>query len=99
MQSKIDPLIIAYNENKSEELKTKILENYQHLAIYIAKKFAYNRSDIEELIQIANIAILKAIERLINRRAAWVFVAHVSLGLACSITDQLRKGPASRKQH
>jgi RNA polymerase sigma-B factor len=68
LQSKIDPLIIAYNENKTEALKTKILENYQHLAIYIAKKFAYNRSDIEELIQIANIAILKAIERFDTTR-------------------------------
>ncbi len=63
MESKIDPLIIEYNKTKQEELKTEILKNYQHLAKYIAKKFAYNRNDIEELIQIANIAILKAIDR------------------------------------
>ncbi len=82
MESKIDPLIIEYNKTKKEELKTQILQKYQYLALYIAKKFAYNRNDIEELAQVANIAILKAIDRFdISRNVSFnTFVTPTIIG-------------------
>ena len=63
MKSKIDPLVVEYIETKNDALREKIITKYQYLTTYIARKLAFNRDDIDELIQIGNIAVLKALDR------------------------------------
>ena len=50
MKSKIDPLVVEYIETKNDALREKIIAKYQYLTTYIARKLAFNRDEIEELI-------------------------------------------------
>jgi RNA polymerase sigma-B factor len=68
VKSKIDPIIVEYAKTKNKALIEPIIEKYGYLTSYIARKLAFNRDDVEELIQIGNIAILKALDRFdVNR--------------------------------
>jgi RNA polymerase sigma-B factor len=58
-----DSLVIRYCKNKSPELREKILLSYKPLVEYIAKKLAYNKDDLEDLIQVGSIGLLRSLER------------------------------------
>ena len=62
-KSKIDPLVVKYCKTKDPALKNEIIENYRPLIEYIARKLAFNRDDIDDLIQVGSIAVLKAVDR------------------------------------
>ena len=63
LASKIDPLVVEYCETKNQALKADIVFNYKPLIEYIAKKLAFNKDDVDDLIQVGSIAILKALDR------------------------------------
>lgn len=56
-------IILQYHKNRSPELKEKIVVSYRSLVEYIARKLAYNKSDIDDLIQVGTIGLLKSIDR------------------------------------
>ena len=56
-------LIVAYHKNPSPELKHDILESHQGLVNHLARKMAFDRTHLDDIIQIANIGLLKSIER------------------------------------
>lgn len=56
-------LFVAYYNNPSPALKNDILESHQGLVKHLARKMAFDRTHLEDIIQIANIGLLKAIER------------------------------------
>jgi len=60
---KLDPLVKEYCETKNQNLKEEILTNYKPLIEYIAKKLAFNKNDIDDLIQVGCIALIKALDR------------------------------------
>jgi len=60
---KLDPLVKEYCETKNQNLKEQILTNYKPLIEYIAKKLAFNKNDVDDLIQVGCIALIKALDR------------------------------------
>jgi RNA polymerase sigma-B factor len=60
---KLDPLVKEYCETKNQNLKEEILTNYKPLIEYIAKKLAFNKNDVDDLIQVGCIALIKALDR------------------------------------
>lgn len=56
-------LLVAYHKNPSPELKNDILESHQGLVNHLARKMAFDRTHLDDIIQIANIGLLKSIER------------------------------------
>ena len=58
-----DYLLLEYYKTRDHALKGKILLTYSPLVEYIAKKLAYNKNDLEDLIQVGNIGLLRSIER------------------------------------
>ena len=63
MNPKLDPLVKEYCDTKNAAIKEKILKNYQPLIEYIARKLAFNKNDIDDLIQVGSIALIKALDR------------------------------------
>lgn len=63
MNPKLDPLVKEYCETKNQNLKEEILTNYKPLIEYIAKKLAFNKNDVDDLIQVGCIALIKALDR------------------------------------
>jgi len=63
LSSKIDPLVVEYCETRNEALKAEILLKYKSLVEYIARKLAFNRSDLDDLIQVGSIAVIKCLDR------------------------------------
>ena len=62
MTSKNDSVYL-YCETKDNSLKDEIVLEYRPLVEYIAKKLAFNRDDLDDLIQIGSIALLRALDR------------------------------------
>ncbi|MAU93075.1 MAG: hypothetical protein CMJ93_02545 [Planctomycetes bacterium] len=56
-------LLIAYYKNPSLALKNDILDAHQGIVNHLARKMAFDRTHLEDITQIANIGLLKAIER------------------------------------
>ena len=63
MSSKIDPLVVKYCKTKDASLKADILVSYKPLIEYIARKLAFNRDDVDDLVQVGSIAVIKALDR------------------------------------
>lgn len=62
MTLKSDP-VYQYCETKDDSLKEEIICQYRPLVEYIARKLAFNRDDLDDLIQIGSIALLRALDR------------------------------------
>jgi RNA polymerase sigma-B factor len=58
-------LIIQYYKDKSpkSKLRDQIMVKYKSMVEYIARKLAFNREDLDDLIQVGSIALLKSLER------------------------------------
>ena len=54
---------MKYCKERSPQLKEKIILSYKPLVEYIARKLAYNKNDIEDLVQVGTIALLKSLDR------------------------------------
>ena len=63
MNPKLDPLVKKYIETKDQSLKEEIVKNYKPLIEYIARKLAFHRDDLDDLVQVGSIAVLKALDR------------------------------------
>jgi RNA polymerase sigma-B factor len=63
LSENIDPLVLEYCDTKNPALREEIITNYKSLIHYIARKFAFNRSDTDDLVQVGTIAVLKALDR------------------------------------
>ena len=57
-----EDLVKDYLISKNDSLKNDILVAYAPLVEFIAKKLAFNRDDIPDLIQVGNIGLLKALD-------------------------------------
>jgi len=58
-----DSLVLKYCATHNPELKEKILLSYKPLVEYIAKKLAYNKNDVEDIIQVGSIGLLRSLDR------------------------------------
>jgi RNA polymerase sigma-B factor len=62
LKSKNDP-VSKYIQTKDPSLKDEVIEKYTPLIKYIARKLAFNRDDLDDLIQVGSIALLRALDR------------------------------------
>lgn len=62
MKEKNDPVLLYY-ETKDPSLKDDVIQQYTPLIKYIARKLAFNREDLDDLIQVGSIALLRALDR------------------------------------
>ncbi len=58
-----DILFKEYYETKDVDIRNKLIERYLYIAEIAAKKFAGRGVDYEDLLQVASLALVKAIER------------------------------------
>jgi len=56
-------LIVQYLKTKTPRLRDELVQECQPLVEYIAWKLAYNKSDLEDLVQVGTIGLLKSIDR------------------------------------
>lgn len=56
-------IIIKYCKSRDPVLKERIVVSYSSLVEYIANKLAFNKEDLDDLIQVGNIGLLKSLER------------------------------------
>lgn len=62
LESEEELELILKNEQGNEEAKTKLIEHNLRLVVYIAKKFENTGIDVEDLISIGSVGLIKAIE-------------------------------------
>lgn len=58
-----DALIHQYLKTGDIVIRDKIVETYLPLVEYVAKKLAFNRDDLEDLIQVGTIGLLRSVDR------------------------------------
>lgn len=58
-----NPYVIEYLRTRDPALREVILREYSDIIEAIAKKFAFNVSDYDDLVQIASMALVKALDR------------------------------------
>ena len=58
-----DALIHQYFNTGDSVILDKIVETYLPLVEYVAKKLAFNRDDLDDLIQVGTIGLLRSVER------------------------------------
>ena len=58
-----DSLVAKYCKDRDNSLKEKILLSYAPLVEYIAKKLAFNKNDLEDLVQVGTIGLLRSLDR------------------------------------
>lgn len=58
-----EQLLIDYHKMPSDTGKQALVIAYKNLVAYIAKKMTYHYDDLEDLIQVGSIGLLKAIDR------------------------------------
>lgn len=58
-----EALLIQYYKTQEATLKEQIILSYRSLVEYIAKKMAFNKDDLEDLIQVGSIGLLKSLDR------------------------------------
>ena len=63
MNPKLDPLVLEYCQTKNKNLKDQIIEKYLPLIEYIARRLAFNKDEIDDLVQVGSIATFKALDR------------------------------------
>lgn len=55
-------LILAFQNNKDENAKSKLIEHNLRLVLYIAKKFENNKLDMQDLVSVGSIGLIKAVD-------------------------------------
>jgi len=58
-----DSLVLQYHKSKSPAIREKILLSYKPLVDYIARKLAFNKEDVDDLIQVGTIGLLRSLDR------------------------------------
>lgn len=54
--------VIAFQENHDKTAKSKLIEHNLRLVMYIAKKFESPKLDLEELVSVGSIGLIKAVD-------------------------------------
>ncbi len=57
-----------YRKRPNPKLKDEIVLSYSHLVEYIARKFSYRREEIEDLVQVGTIGLMKAVDHFSPER-------------------------------
>jgi RNA polymerase sigma-B factor len=58
-----EALILQYTQTKDPDIQATLVEAYQPLVEYIARKLTFNRDDLDDLVQVGNIGLLRALRR------------------------------------
>ena len=58
-----DSLVLEYHKTKDPSLRDKILASYFPLVEYIARKLAFNKNDVDDLVQVGSIGLIRSLER------------------------------------
>ena len=61
-------LLEKYRKKPNTKLRDQIIMSYYHLVEYIARKFSYRREEIEDLVQVGTIGLMKAVENFSPER-------------------------------
>lgn len=63
MSSEKEQLVLEYCRSPSISLRDEIVMKYRPLVQFIARKFSYNIHDLEDLIQVGTISLMRTLER------------------------------------
>ena len=55
-------LVRQYCQHKDPGLKEQLVEAYYPLVEYVARKLSFNREDLDDLIQVGSMGLLRALE-------------------------------------
>ncbi len=58
-----DSVVFEYVSTRRPELRDDIVVKYQNLVDFIARKFSYNKSDVDDLYQVGMIGLLRSLDR------------------------------------
>lgn len=62
-EEQVNELFQEYFKTKDVQVRNRLLENYLYIAEIVAKKFTNRGVEYEDLLQVASVALVKAIER------------------------------------
>ena len=58
-----EALVLKYVKTKQPQLKDNIAASYKPLVEYIARKLTFNKQELDDIVQVGNIGLLRALER------------------------------------
>lgn len=58
-----EALVLKYVKTKQPKLKDSIAASYKPLVEYIARKLTFNKQELDDIVQVGNIGLLRALER------------------------------------
>jgi RNA polymerase sigma-B factor len=58
-----ESVVLGYVSTRRPELRDDIVIKYQNLVNFIARKFSYNKSDVDDLYQVGMIGLLRSLDR------------------------------------
>lgn len=60
---RLDPRFAEYHRNRDHALRNRLIEEHRWLAVHCARRFAHKGEPMDDLIQVAMLGVLKAIDR------------------------------------
>jgi RNA polymerase sigma-B factor len=60
---KVDERFHVYRENGDRDLRNELIEEHRWLAVHCAQRFAHKGEPLDDLVQVAMLGVLKAVER------------------------------------
>lgn len=67
-KDEISSLFIRYQKDRNPEIKSQIVDSYMDLVRSLARRFANRGEPLDDLVQVASIGLLKAIDRFDTER-------------------------------
>jgi RNA polymerase sigma-B factor len=62
-RSDLDPRFAQYRRTGDREIRNELIEEHRWLAVHCARRFAHKGEPIDDLVQVAMLGMLKAVER------------------------------------
>jgi RNA polymerase sigma-B factor len=59
----LDPRFALYRETGDHKIRNQLIEDHRWLAVHCARRFAHKGEPLDDLVQVAMVGILKAVER------------------------------------
>jgi len=60
---RVDPRFAAYRRTGDREIRNALIEEHRWLAVHCARRFAHRGEPLDDLVQVAMVGILKAVDR------------------------------------
>jgi RNA polymerase sigma-B factor len=60
---RLDPRFAEYRKSRDHKLRNQLIEEHRWLAVHCARRFAHKGEPLDDLIQVAMLGVLKAIDR------------------------------------